>query len=1227
MSKKRNILNEPAKVQTQDPCGCDTRHPLERDGTSQAQRLLAALDTSSVLVDEHSLNDLLVFAKDYAQLLNYYKPSGTGIVADGDWEVFLRNDITVLVAIVSKENVQEVRMRFRSTIKTVRDSANINAPYDALILFRDLLQKMSDWYSNSDSTTLFHKELRLYFQSMLLDGWIKLTDLDQQSAQNVLQSFKLEENSEWQALFDTAWAKAAVPDGTIYSGTTIAEKNRSAANALQSVFEKYTAALQMIINRCPVYIATTINDYPLHKSHMGLFITFLELFAYAQKHINKITDRHLNFFYQEVLQLTPQKAVSDTVHVIFSLARNAAETYLVPENTSLKAGKDATGVELFYATDDDIVVNKATVALFKNLYVDETTVSSQHFTGLFASSVANSSDGKGAELDKTSPQWTALGLTQQGLESAEHTMPDARIGFAIASPQLLLAEGTRIITLTIDFSEELDFTDTGLVNANILNSAYYRISLTSTKLWLDSDADPSPFAPVVIEHNNKQLVFKIELSALQPAVTAYSSKVHGGTYTAIDPLLKIELLNVNGTGDTWQNLYPVFSKLKVKKARVKVNVKEMKSLVLHNEFSKIDPAKPFMPFGQQPLIGSPFYVGSKEIFFKKLDSLNLDIDWHGTPVDFSMYYANYKYDGPAGADVVVNLTNTSFTGTYKVLANGSWPKEDAPGTNFISLNENNVAQTTSYLFNAVSANLHVAYSFNTVFTARAVSADVFEEELLGSTRGYLKINLQTNDFQHTIYPMAVGKQALQGIGGKIPHAPYTPTIKTFSASYISDQTLDSVFDQFYYLQPFGEELNATVLNTDSDLPLVPLFVVSKNDSAEKISQSGMLFIGLSDLEPQKSLSLLVQVVEDSGDHDLVPPTINWSYLQNNTWVTLTAQQLISDTSNGFQTSGIVELDIPEEATNNNTILPSGYHWIRASAANEDVKQVAALCNLLDIVAQAVRASFRDNGNDVNHLATPLASETIAKLNEPVAEVKSVTQPYASFGGKVAEEGNNYYRRVSERLRHKGRAVTMWDYERLVLENFPSIYKVKCISHTRDIAGYPTCYYELAPGNVLVMAVSNLRNQNDVDKLQPKTSVNTRNEIKTFLSKRASKFAKIAVINPDYEEIQVACKVTYLPEYQKDKGYYDNLLIEDIKKFLSPWAYDEGFDIVFGGKIHSSYIINFIEERPYVDYLEDFKMTRLASASDPTELTAEEISVSFAKSILVSAVTHNINTES
>ena len=61
-----------------------------RDGTSQSDRILAALDPDYVLLDERSSRDLLAFSREYAKGLQYYNDNNE---AQGDWSAFLGEDI------------------------------------------------------------------------------------------------------------------------------------------------------------------------------------------------------------------------------------------------------------------------------------------------------------------------------------------------------------------------------------------------------------------------------------------------------------------------------------------------------------------------------------------------------------------------------------------------------------------------------------------------------------------------------------------------------------------------------------------------------------------------------------------------------------------------------------------------------------------------------------------------------------------------------------------------------------------------------------------------------------------------------------------------------------------------------------------------------------------------------------------------------------------------------
>ncbi len=132
-------------------------------------------------------------------------------------------------------------------------------------------------------------------------------------------------------------------------------------------------------------------------------------------------------------------------------------------------------------------------------------------------------------------------------------------------------------------------------------------------------------------------------------------------------------------------------------------------------------------------------------------------------------------------------------------------------------------------------------------------------------------------------------------------------------------------------------------------------------------------------------------------------------------------------------------------------------------------------------------------------------------------------------------------RVSERLRHKHRAVTVSDYERLVLENYPQIHKVKCISHTGIITGKNNNkkYSETLPGNVTMVTMPDLINNTAANPLRPYTSIGLLTEMQTYLQNLNTPFVvsnlnnqqlnRLHVTNPQFEEVQFDFAVTFLPK--------------------------------------------------------------------------------------------------
>jgi len=126
------------------------------------------------------------------------------------------------------------------------------------------------------------------------------------------------------------------------------------------------------------------------------------------------------------------------------------------------------------------------------------------------------------------------------------------------------------------------------------------------------------------------------------------------------------------------------------------------------------------------------------------------------------------------------------------------------------------------------------------------------------------------------------------------------------------------------------------------------------------------------------------------------------------------------------------------------------------------------------------------------------------------------------------------------------------------------------------------------------------------------------EIREYISTIKPPCISLHVVNPFFEEIQVHFKVRFKPGY--DKGFYAKKLNEELKQFLAPWAYN-AIDVVIGGKVHSSVIINFIDEREYVDYLSCFRMDQRGATG--VMMNIEEAAPTTASSVLTSAPSHKI----
>ncbi|HJZ41908.1 MAG TPA: hypothetical protein VJ203_16180 [Bacteroidales bacterium] len=407
----------------------------------------------------------------------------------------------------------------------------------------------------------------------------------------------------------------------------------------------------------------------------------------------------------------------------------------------------------------------------------------------------------------------------------------------------------------------------------------------------------------------------------------------------------------------------------------------------------------------------------------------------------------------------------------------------------------------------------------------------------------------------------------------IPNEPWTPVISNMALDYTAGASFRDI--DLVHLYPFagtykGEEL-------ENKPALFPTFC-----------DEGTLFLGLIDLVPDNNLNILFKLAEATSDSESEKEPVHWHYLDNNNWKQLrTGFEVLEDGTKNLTTSGIIKFALPENITMDNTVMPKDLHWIKATID----KNSKAVSETIGIHTQAIQVTFtNEEANDKQRLAKPLAAGSISKLNIADTAVKSVTQPYESFDGLLPEGEGHFYVRVSERLRHKGRAIQAFDYERIVLEAFPVVYRVKCINHSFALDAHRYVNdYPYAPGYVELAVIPDLNRLKAGNSFEPKVPVSLIEEIDAFVRRRTSPFVRFRTMNPRYEKVNFCIRVQLIKG--KDENYYREKLRQDITEFLAPWAIGEYSKLAFGQCVYRSDIIRLLETTDYVDFITDLKMTK------------------------------------
>lgn len=1165
--------------------------------------LQQTLNPSAIQLDGKTEIDHLSFMSGFAHLVNFYDKNNQ---RHGNWSPFLLKDPVILLAYISNTRYQSYYNVYKAICGKIEKSSTAN---EMAAFFNELFELLYN---------IFHL-IAQWLDFML--GDVNHYDLKKYVEREVKNTYGQYLSSimelQQKLSMSKTWGEIKPPDPFRFHHlhrmwTEI--KNKSPyfevfglneglkGDSADSIYQKFKAIADdimgffiRIIQNAKTYYQQALSSSVAFPD-TTLVRSFVKLLQYQQQQINNISERHLDFYYTDILKQSALPAQADQVFVSTTL-KEKNTCFNLPAGFEFSAGVDAKKNPIIFSAAENMVINSAAIH-----HVFQLSVFNDQ---LLFDEVETPTTVKKDESGKIESWSTFTAKTAQD------------VGVAFASPMLLLMEGHRDITITITLKDNSTFTQTDHIT-------FY---LSTQKKWLN-------ITDVVTVADG---AYTISLREDVEAIEAFTK-------------------NPDGISAAWPMFKMVFSKYdqfhsppQVASIRIDVDVKKMSQFILYNDHGKLNTAKPFELFGPAPELQSNFYIGSAEVFSKPVTYLDFDITWSPLPENFKTYYKTYNQyakdhgityppnaeidipgdDGKTVPGWLLNLVDEAIYEIqewWKALINGTADNDD---------DEDGLFNNTRFKVDFFLLKEHVWSAFLSPSTDHKVYPlfDQNDKDQLQSTRsfsfallldektkkesptdmvegimiqgnpqlqltpltfndhtaeGFLKMSLADpkEGFGHDMYPQVVTYVSLYNaeiISFKdkedplkvAPSLPFVPKIKTLSGEYKASQicVFDSLKDdfQYFYYTPFGnyqvtDLASATLLNAYQD--------------------NGYVYISLTDLSFPNPVSFFFEL--HGGIPGVLKHKMKAQYLSAEGWKPL---QMLENTTNGFRCSGIITVNIPKDIVDEHTTMPSNQYWIALSVDDDvDIFADTVYININGISLKRTSAIGADQQPSIPALA-------ISSPLNTTPEIASVVQPFASFGGRKAEQSNEMLTRISNRLYSKGRARNPLDYYTLILQAFPEIYYLQTSK---------------TPARLHIMLVRGYDHPNVPGAFKPKADACTIDKISKNIAQKTSGFSSTTVANMAHQEVTVSCTVK-IAEGVSEQGLIKQIA-NGLDIYLSPWIVSSQPQRKIGEPIQKANITQYISTFSGVVEVSDVAIN--GSAGDLANANTNDL--------FISSMKHQIN---
>ncbi|WP_318348813.1 hypothetical protein [Aquipluma nitroreducens] len=1138
-------------------------------GTSQELRKNKALDAAYIAIDERTMLDMVQFTLKFSETLIFHNADKQPIE---NWKSFLLNDPAFVYAMIA--NVKLDKFNISSGKKSGNES-ELNDPELISKEIQSIYSKIFEWSEllkrANDRGTLI-QEIDTLIESVNANNY---------------------EYPEFQSTYE-AYENAY--------GNMVFIKEKAARR-----FEKEIANSN-------------------HLPHNGLFFAYLNLYKNVQHDINLLTQKHLDFYYLDLLQKTRKKQEPHTALIALQLQPGTDEL-LINEGDKVNFIFEDKRQYVFESTSTT-VINRAEISELRTIYRSDYLPFNNRFEDddfsiniLYEEDILKAKKNwENIDKKELSEFPATLGEERTHLMSSDRNLTFCNLGIVVTTPTLILENGNQKISLifkigsnsyktaekmfdglvdqeikeaSTDKQREHLLANKGSLKHRIVSNFFseaFQIFITDKNGWTVVD-----FCKTKINHTDSTLTFDFELNEQNDKMISFDPKIHEGGFVSEWPCVKILFNN-----EAQYHAYKFLKTIELENIKIEATVSDVTNLIFSNSIGNLDNTIPFTPFGPTPIVGSYLRIQNPLILQRSLTKLELHICWIGLPqlqYGFAEYYREYpgEIDNPSFKAVITSVRNNINT-------------TGAQAHREIELFDTN----KDYLSNEKEIIINPQdISFN-----NKITHDATIDENSGSL--FIVLTSPEMAFGHQLFAEIYADAAIKSSKFRkrdvaLPKQPYTPIIEHLKVNYttaarevmLRKQDIEDCDVKLIHIYPFGH------------VQVFPGPKKSRSFLFPQLDQKGNLYIGLTQVRSTDIVSIGFELVPAVYIHTVInTPTIEWQYMANNEWEPI-GDLLLEDTTNGLIRSGVVKIRMPKTIQYDNTRLPLGKFWIRATYdgiqdLNSKIKNVFTQAVAL-ISTDAVSNDIPDRPGEIK----------IKKIYfESKKGIDQINGPFALEIKESDENKDSFYHEISDQLRHKNLGSSNWDIERLVLDRFKQIEKIRVYGKSNrpnELVKGSSVQIVLIPKNSLV---------NGTRKRSLNVDINTLLEVKEYVSQFVSPFVKVEVSNPVYEELKVRCKVKF-NDIQRG-GYLRNMLNSELVSYLSPDIEHIDVEKGFDEAISKTEILNFIESRPYVDFVTEFSVLQLVDVQknykiiDTARITdIEDLRTISAYAILTSAPEHQI----